>query len=261
MPLSVEKFPKWQPIPHKLGLIFTSIVVLLSLALLSPQYFEDYIGINLDSVTLSTDFCSDSDSDVGLEEFKEYVGNITNYQQATLQYEHMTRFYEALINDTSLYGEEGYTCPTEDSSPAAYNPSGRKEDWEDLTIEPASLYGNFFPGFCTSAQQSAIDQAASTTCEDEQCACPVIPSTSATRWFGVDGKKLCFLRLCMSMPTVCPAQTDDAEVNLQNYREQQLALAADVDSVDDVDDEVYDTIEDTLSDTLTTILYQVDVAR
>lgn len=260
MPLSVQTFPQWRPIQYRIGLVFTTVLVLLSLIVLSPQYFSDYIGIDLSSVTLSTDFCSDTDIDDGLQQLEWLVDNITNYKQATLQYEHMMLFHEALVNDTSLYGEDGYTCPSDGTTQTETNDlSGEKNDWQDLTVEPASLYGNFFPGYCTAAQQSALDAASTTTCDEEQCACPTVPSTSATRFFGVNGKKLCFLRICMTMPTVCPSQTNDAQVNLQNYREAQLALADDVNSVDELDDEVYDTIEDTLSDTLATILYQLDV--
>jgi len=261
MPLSLQKFPEWQPIKNRMGLIFTTILVLIALVLLSPQYFSGYIGVDVSSVTLSYDFCSDTDVDDGLQELEWFVDNITNYKQATLQYEHMMLFHDALVNDTTLYGEDGYTCPSKGASQTESNDlSGEKFDWQDLTVEPASLYGNFFPGYCTAAQQSAIDDATTTICDEEQCACPTVPSTSATRFFGVNGKKLCFLRICMTMPTVCPAHTDDAAVNLQNYREAQLALAADVDSVDEVDDEIYDTVEDTLSATLTVILYQLDIA-
>ena len=62
------------------------------------------------------------------------------------------------------------------------------------------------------------------------------------------------------MPTVCPGQTNDAEVNLKNYREQQLALAADEKSFDDIKDDVSEKVEDALSTVLTTILFQVDIA-
>lgn len=163
MPLSIQRFPEWKPISHRLGVVFTSILVLISLALMSPQYFQGFIKADLGSVTLSGDFCKGSDVDAGLLKLEELVDNLTNYKQATLQHAHMMLFHEALVNDTTLYGTTGYECPGE---------NGKKSAWTDLTKKPASTNGPFFPGYCAAAQQFAIDASKNLKCDNEKCACP-----------------------------------------------------------------------------------------
>ena len=103
---------------------------------LSPQYFEDYIGVDLGSVTLSTQFCKSADIDAGIKNLYKQIEEITNYINATKQYEHMNIFSSALTNDTTRYGEKDFICPGND---------GDKSLWQDLTKPPASENGPFFP--------------------------------------------------------------------------------------------------------------------
>lgn len=121
----------------------------------------------------------------------------------------MMLFHDALTNDTTRYGTGDFTCLTKSDPNIDGDLPGNKAGWSDKTRDPFATYGPFFPGYCAAAQQFAIDAAKLQECDNEKCACPRVPSTGATRFFGVDGKELCFLRLCFTMPIACPGQTDD----------------------------------------------------
>jgi len=217
IPLSTQRFPGWEPISFKAGLITTTVFALVSLLLLSPEYFSDFIGADMGSLMVSGELCNRDDQDAGIERLRQQVESFTNFEIAVAQHGHMVRFNEALIHDTTLYGEPGFACPTEPNGL-----SGVKSDWQDFTRPPAAEHGPFFPGYCEAAKEAAISAALRTTCTVEQCACPVVPRNGFTEFFGIDGDELCFLRVCASSAQACPGHTNDARVNLRNYREGQL---------------------------------------
>jgi hypothetical protein len=67
------------------------------------------------------------------------------------------------------------------------------------------------------------------------------------------------MRVCANMPKACPAHTNDAEVNLDNYREQQLAQANSQETPTG-EPTVGDVVQDVSTAALQALLKQVDVA-
>lgn len=180
-PLSAQQFPHWMPIPFKFGVVTTSVLVLTALALLSPDFMYTYFGVSINGGSLTGDLCDDEDQTAGLATLLEEIENITSYEEASMQYTHMSDLYSALTNDTTLYGEEGYTCPFD----ADGTLDGTKEQWEDLTVDPAATYGNYFPGWCMAYLVEEIEIAESETCgPQEYCLCPTFPNSSPWTWIG-----------------------------------------------------------------------------
>jgi hypothetical protein len=221
VPLSIQKFPGWEPISFRLGLISTSIFVLISLIVLNPAMFtpED---TDVGGLALSGEFCSEFDRQKGIDLLRETVLSMTNVDQAVAQHAHMMAFKAALLEDVTLYGESGYACPSVRPKPDRDQLSGSKDEWTSLSSYPASEFGTFFPGYCQASREIAIQVALSTTCTTEKCACPKLPSTGLTKFFGVDGDEVCMMRVCLSSPNACPSHTTDYLGNSNNYREAQL---------------------------------------
>ena len=266
MPLSIQKFPGWRPIKYKAHIFLTGFFVLVSLVMLNPAAFVPK-GVDVGGLTLKGELCKPFDRQAGLDELRAEVMEITNYAIAVKQWSHMFRMQKALVNDTSRYGmardtiHADHTCVTIPASGGVREVPGNKNQWADITAYPAAEFGSFFPGYCNSAREAAKLAALSITCVDEKCACPRIPSTGFTRFLGIDGDELCWLRICISSPLACPAHTNDDMINPDNYNEAQL-------NVTDVGEPTIETGRPKLSDEvkergrtgILLLLYQVDVA-
>jgi hypothetical protein len=50
--LSIHRFPDWKPIPFFLGVTSTSVLVIISLAMLSPQFLYKSFGLELGTGSL-----------------------------------------------------------------------------------------------------------------------------------------------------------------------------------------------------------------
>lgn len=263
VPLSIQRFPSWRPIKFRAGLVFTSIFVLISLVTLNPAMFAP-ADTDVGGLTLSGEFCSEFDRNVGLTNLRYLISNLTNVDVAEKQHAHMSKFKSALLNDTSRYGiNEDTRCPA--IAPGADGSTrgltGLKNEWEDPTVYPSNEFGTFFPGYCKSAREIAIVAALTVTCSTEQCACPRLPSTGLTRFFNVDGDEVCQMRVCISSPNACPGHTNDFYGNSNNYREAQLnETAAPNPTIGELQAEGKEIATDAAAAGLKFFLWQVDIA-
>lgn len=186
---------------------------------------------------------------------------MTGIDLARRQHDHTVSFHEALVSDTSLYGTQNYQCPDILNNDGTLSLSGDKNDWQDRTVPPASVNGDFFPGYCGAALQAAIDAAKDTTCSSEFCDCPYIPQL-----FGPP-MKTCLggvARICVDIPRACPKHTQDEEQELQDYRQVQLRTAEE-ERDREFEDSTFpvDVPEELIlagESTAQKILFQVDVA-
>lgn len=183
----------------------------------------------------------------------------------------MNNIYSALQNDTTLYGEvddqgNDYRCSGNDESSDSDNYlSGDKDQWGDLTVFPGAEYGSYFPGFCLAYLETEITIDETATCgPQEYCLCPTFPNSSPWTWIGWGGKEICAAKVCFTFDYIpCGTVSNDAVVNVENYRAEQLEYAADqVDAaLDDIEyPDVSGSISTDAAETFTTLLYQFDVA-
>ena len=265
MPLSVRRFPGWKPIKYRVHLILTGTVTFMSLILLNPSALLP-ANTSVGGLTLKGELCKPFDRNAGLEALKSEVLEITNYRVAVRQWAHMWNFQKALLNDTTRYGVSDAlgddTCKTIPPNGTVREVPGNKAQWADITSYPAAEFGSFFPGYCASAREAAKLTALSATCVDEKCGCPRIPDTGFTRFFGIADKELCFLRLCITSPLACPAHTNDAVINPDNYSELQLnATNSGEPSVEPpTRPKLSDAAKEQARTGLLLLLYQIDVA-
>lgn len=248
-PSSSRPFPKWKIVWA--GIFSTSAILMISTCILSPEAVLHLMGSDPTGDT-SANFCVTKDFDDKIAQLKkdvygecgytcfyrypQYSENLTycslifqllvlattQVEVARLQYNHTVRFHQALVNDTTLYGSGNYICPDIVSDDGTTTLSGNKEDWLDHTVLPASVNGDFFPGYCGAALQAAIESARQTTCVDTICECPLIPQPFGSPIRSCLGG---IARVCIDLPVACPKHTQDEETELQDYRREQLRLA------------------------------------
>jgi hypothetical protein len=151
IPLSIQKFPEWKPIKYKAQVFLTGFFVLISLAILNPDAFAGDADVG--GLTLDAEFCKPFDRQNGLDELRQEVFTVTNYNDSVLQWRHMWFFQQALLNDTSRYGEDAFSCVdtaevtktthADGSTTEVENKfiSGKKKNWVDITEFPAVEFG------------------------------------------------------------------------------------------------------------------------
>eukprot|EP00545_Synedropsis_sp_CCMP1620_P006738 CAMPEP_0119007304 /NCGR_PEP_ID=MMETSP1176-20130426/2921_1 /TAXON_ID=265551 /ORGANISM="Synedropsis recta cf, Strain CCMP1620" /LENGTH=750 /DNA_ID=CAMNT_0006959423 /DNA_START=35 /DNA_END=2284 /DNA_ORIENTATION=+ len=261
VPLSIQRFPSWRPIKYRAGLIFTSVFVLISLLVLNPSMVTPE-GTDVGGLTLQGEFCSEFDRETALTKLRYQVLNMTNLDQAVRQHAYMRDFKGALLNDTTRYGERNVgDCAEIPETDNVRGLTGNKDEWSDVRKFPASEFGTFFPGYCQSARELAIQMALTTTCEVTQCACPRLPNTGAFKFFGVGGDEVCIMRVCASSPNACPGQTNDYLGNSNNYREAQLNETEAPDpTIGELQAQGKDIGTEAAQAGLKFFLYQVDIA-
>ena len=204
----VKKFPGWKPIPYNLGLCSTCVFIILATILLSPDLVAEQVGVS--SATLNADLCVADIHDTGVKKLEQKLVELTNIEVAREQYQLVTNFHEALVNDTALYGIHPYQCPTNGDL------SGSKSDW----LGPAP----FFPGWCEEALEAAIDSAKSRECIEEVCDCPTLPDSPLFDVTGLAGQKFCG-EVCIEVPYPCPKHAAEEEQALEDYRFEQYKFA------------------------------------
>ncbi len=197
---SLEKrFPKWKPIPYKLGILSTCCALLLTIVLLSTEIAEDRISVDVinrsGSSGNSSGFCEDKEFEYKISNFTQRMNNATNYVTAKKQNQTISSFATALIHDTSEYGTDQAKCPL------------KKADYEDPTN--TDKQGPFFPAYCEAALKLSI-LAADETCAKKERICTDVLSCNKTE-----------------TPVVCPPHSNDADnENTKNYRLKQLQKLA-----------------------------------
>lgn len=265
MPLSIQRFPGWAPIRFKAQILLSAIFILISLICLNPETLVPK-DVNVGGITIGGEFCKPFDRQKGLDELKDEVLNLTNFNQGVKQWLHMYDFHTALLNDTSRYGvRDGNfddTCPlVKGTAGVSPDVSGNKQDWSDFTKFPAVEFGPFFPGYCSGARETAQLNALSAQCTDEKCACPRIPDWDVCKFFGIAGLELCFMRVCLTSPISCPRHSNDDPINPDNYRETQLNTTdPGTPKVDATRAKLSDAGKQAARTGIKLLLYQVDVA-
>eukprot|EP00545_Synedropsis_sp_CCMP1620_P006052 CAMPEP_0119024224 /NCGR_PEP_ID=MMETSP1176-20130426/31486_1 /TAXON_ID=265551 /ORGANISM="Synedropsis recta cf, Strain CCMP1620" /LENGTH=255 /DNA_ID=CAMNT_0006979459 /DNA_START=32 /DNA_END=796 /DNA_ORIENTATION=+ len=168
--LSTQKFPNWKPIPIFIGVTTTGILVLMALALLSPEFLFNTFGVTFTGGSLSGDLCIDEDRLETLAQLDREVRFITNFDQASQQHQIMTEMYPALQSDVTLYGTEPrFQCdPTiadRSEGTETFMLDGTKEQWtRDPFDYPAAQYGTYFPGYCLAKRRANIEIQELATC-------------------------------------------------------------------------------------------------
>ena len=166
-PMSVRKFPDYKSIPYSLGLLSTSVFIVISSILLAPNLIPEQLGIT--GLSLNTEFCVNERFDAGLAELKKELYQQTNFREARKQHKAMTHLRDLLLNDTALYGVEPFQCPSH------RGPKGKKHEWNkehDFRVP-------FFPNYCQEALESALQAAQDRECSKEICKCPTLPDNPA----------------------------------------------------------------------------------
>mmetsp|Transcript_8665 Transcript_8665/g.9563 ORF Transcript_8665/g.9563 Transcript_8665/m.9563 type:complete len:803 (+) Transcript_8665:57-2465(+) len=215
----IHTFPAWKPVYF--GYWSTAFIVIVTCVLLSPKVLPEQVGVD-PTGGFAADLCTAENFEGRIEQLVERIESATSFSLALRQKDHAKAFQKALVADTSLYGTGPYECEDTKGKDSMII-SGKKKDWKDSTVPPASTNGQFFPGYCAAALEAALLQAQETECTKKMCSCP-------TKL--VLGKQvpLCFLgRACVDVSVACPPHTSDGaefdEESLQNYRLMQLEKA------------------------------------
>lgn len=243
----VGTFPGFKSLHRQKGKVVTSFGVILSTLLLS-KFLLGNIGMdpNLSAVEL----CSSDDSADQMAEMAEELANITNIDYARSVSTRMSSFYDALTNDTALYGVPPHECQTIPGPPPL---SGLKSDWSVSTDEPALSNGAFFPGYCAAAKEAAAAAAKARQCVKPKCVCKKIIG-------------ICFggaTKHCFNSPVPCPVHSNDVSdaAALNAYRKDQVVRATEnIDDFNVTETEVPDTATDSAVNLMETIMFQVDIA-
>lgn len=193
-PTKVMKFEKWRDLPYACGKWSTVALLLFSLSLLSVE-FKAHDTVSKGMEVSSKDLCMATNFTGKINRFEEQMNTVANLDMAKKQFNWTEGFYEALDADTSLYGTDGYECPS------GYGLSGSKYDWADTNE-------TFFPGYCTARMRAEISNASKATCTHRQCKCAKV--------FGLI--EVCWLaKVCLDVGDSCPVDTTGLETDLNDY--------------------------------------------
>ncbi len=243
-----KDFDSWKPIPFKLGIVSTSIVLLLATFVLSSDLLQDRLSSATSAMaegnnTSTSTFCEREDFDLKLDAFKEHIlTNVTNYRIGKQQHAHTLQFRDALLNDTTRFGESNFKCRGE---------YGSKTRYESADIDLTN--GPFFPGYCAAAHELALQNAMKAKCEVKRRVC----LSKYCSWiFGVCCKTITLLE-------TCPPHTWDDEIEkLQNYRVEQRRRRDRQQEIPESDADLDNLgfLQQKSTETLNKILYQVNIA-
>eukprot|EP00558_Chaetoceros_sp_UNC1202_P011320 CAMPEP_0197233766 /NCGR_PEP_ID=MMETSP1429-20130617/1743_1 /TAXON_ID=49237 /ORGANISM="Chaetoceros sp., Strain UNC1202" /LENGTH=671 /DNA_ID=CAMNT_0042692073 /DNA_START=94 /DNA_END=2109 /DNA_ORIENTATION=- len=101
-PMTEQKFPDWQPIPFKLGMVSTALVLLISTVLLSDNALTGKLAISTQG-DKSSGFCSTDDVAEKMTAFKNHIRgqNVTNYDMAEKQFNVALQFNNTLATQST----------------------------------------------------------------------------------------------------------------------------------------------------------------
>jgi len=163
-PTVATPLPEWRPLPHNLGIVSTSVALLLSISLLS---LGDVLSDEI-SATLSgrERFCEAENFDAKIADFEAHVlsENVTNFAVGSKQHDLTLKFRDALLNDTTLYGTPGYECPDPTNGGIS-----TKKAWKAKNLDHE--YGPYFPGYCSAALDLALEEAMNRECKQKKKLC------------------------------------------------------------------------------------------
>jgi len=186
------RFPKWQPIPFKLGIFSTWCVLITAIFLLSDDLLNDRVSVDV-SRESSSGFCVTGGDKANITAFEDYIQkNVTNFHVASKQRNQTLLVRDALVNGTKLYGTGGRKCMGETQE--TYKKRGK-----DIK------YGEFFPGYCEEYLYTQVEQALKRKCPTtEYCMKDLCDGWQCTVATAAYNK-------CIDIPTIC----DDREQALE----------------------------------------------
>ena len=240
------KFPNWQPIPFKLGIISTSMALLFSTFLLSGplDLLQDKLSVTANRE--SAGFCATDDFHAKMQDFKEHIDrDVTNYTLSNTQTNIFMSYRDAVSNDTDLYGEPEFECITDDGSP------GTKESY--YMNGKNKTHGPFFPGYCRRRLKMELNvlDAYTSVCKVKRRVC-------------VDRALLAII--CTTIEVDVPCHTlnnkdEDALSSLDKYREEEREISDENVTIEsDADPDDLKHLQNKSAKILTTLLKQINIA-
>lgn len=103
-PVVGQSFPGWKPIPLKIGVISTAIVLLITSVLLSKNALTSHLAITTQAdQRQGQGFCSTEDFDEKFLAFRDHIKgeNVTNFYNAKKQFNVTQRFQNVLDSNTT----------------------------------------------------------------------------------------------------------------------------------------------------------------
>ena len=96
-PSTAKTFPNWQPIPFKLGIISSALVLLISTIVLSDNVLTGKLAISTQGEQTSG-YCATDDFDEKIRAFEDHIRgeNVANYYMAKQQFQTTSKFNETL---------------------------------------------------------------------------------------------------------------------------------------------------------------------
>ena len=141
-PNTVERFPDWQPLPFRCGIITMLVLLGLTTVLLTPEIILDRVS----STSSSLQLCRGVDGGIDhhIDMVRETLTNITRINYARFEDSYTKEFLAALSEDTSRYGTDDYPCRGIASQ--------ERQQWEDMNANKT-----FFTGWCEEQRAKEID--------------------------------------------------------------------------------------------------------
>ena len=155
------------------GRLVTAVLLAGTAVLLSPALLEIFSPAGAGDTGhaanhpfgSSSELCGSGEIDVLIAQMHDQIEELTHLTAAWEQHNLTVEFGAALQQDVALYGEQGHACLD--------LVSGRPI-WKETFHTAHPTAGEFFPGWCKQASDSALVAARSRTCEAtgaEVCVC------------------------------------------------------------------------------------------
>ncbi|KAK1742928.1 hypothetical protein QTG54_006525 [Skeletonema marinoi] len=145
-PNTVERFPDWQPLPYRCGIITMLVLLGLTTLLLTPSILLDKLGVAASSSSSSLQLCRGVEGGIDghIKKVQETLANITRIEYARFEDSYTKEFAAALSEDTSRYGTDEYPCGEVDSQ--------KRKEWENINANKT-----FFTGWCEEKRSEEIE--------------------------------------------------------------------------------------------------------
>jgi len=249
-PNTVERFPDWEPLPYRCGIITMLVLLGLTTILLTPSIVLDKPSSS------SLQFCRGVDGGIEhhIQKVQETLANITRIEYARFEDAYTTEFAAALSEDTNRYGTDEYPCGEVDSQE-------RKDQWENMN-------GNktFFTGWCEEKRLEEIEASEKQTITIPR-ECKSAKVEACLDWWGFGwfcksaSEEVCIGPTTLSSPDVNAVDNHVALVKYQMEVERMERLKdANVNAPQENVTSIVDDISSASSKFAEQLKYQVDVA-
>jgi hypothetical protein len=158
-----RRFHKWSPIPWYIGINTTCILIIISLAFLTPEFLYNEFGVKFTGGYTAGNLCNVTSRKEDLITLNRTLKKMMNFDEALDQSTILAGMNKAMQSDVALYGTKNFTCPATtakiSSGNEAYALTGNIKQWIDESKRydyPAVKWGTFFPGYCRAYHDSEI---------------------------------------------------------------------------------------------------------